>query len=615
MNLDNIKVIAFDADDTLWVNEPYFRRAEQGFFELLKDVMPEATCNKIARFKKSLLILFLFITNLALSQNSYYVATDGNNSNSGTISSPWLTIQFGVNQLQAGDTLLIKGGVYEEKIEIDVSGTPNNLITIKSFESEEVVLDAINFSDDDSIIWTDNSYLQFEGLHVTNNIHNNAIGIMLQGNAHHINIINNKVSNIKFSSDPDAPVSTNTNAVPINIWADMPLDSIHSIVIRGNEVFHNQTGFSENIAASGNFSTFIIEDNLVHDNTNIGIDISGNYQTSSNPLYDQGRNGIIRNNIIYNCNSPYSAAAGIYIDGGKDIIVENNISHHNGYGGEIGAEENGSTSNVIFRNNIFYKNTSAGIHFGGYDENTTGIVVNSAIYNNTFYNNDTENEGNGELILTETENCIIENNIFYISSHNVFLQAYRTQTNLSFDYNLVYNLDGAENIETYGNYESVGLQEFYNNSGFGSNSIYGDPLFTNTETANFHIASNSIAIDSGNPLYIPATNEVDMDGEQRIFNFIIDCGADEYDPTAGVVDYSEKQLIMYPNPTSNYVFIQGIVGDENILVYNVLGSKIKEIKTESSHQKIDLKTLKKGIYFIVINSPNHTKKLFKIIKI
>ncbi len=33
--MDNIKVIAFDADDTLWVNEPYFREAENQFAKLL----------------------------------------------------------------------------------------------------------------------------------------------------------------------------------------------------------------------------------------------------------------------------------------------------------------------------------------------------------------------------------------------------------------------------------------------------------------------------------------------------------------------------------------------------------------------------------------------------
>jgi putative hydrolase of the HAD superfamily len=35
----NIKVIAFDADDTLWVNEPYFRQTEERFCELLSDYL------------------------------------------------------------------------------------------------------------------------------------------------------------------------------------------------------------------------------------------------------------------------------------------------------------------------------------------------------------------------------------------------------------------------------------------------------------------------------------------------------------------------------------------------------------------------------------------------
>lgn len=34
--LKNVKYIAFDADDTLWVNEPYFRKAEQEYCTLLK---------------------------------------------------------------------------------------------------------------------------------------------------------------------------------------------------------------------------------------------------------------------------------------------------------------------------------------------------------------------------------------------------------------------------------------------------------------------------------------------------------------------------------------------------------------------------------------------------
>ena len=55
---NKIKVIAFDADDTLWVNETYFREAEQGFSKLLSKY---ETLNKIDQelFKKE-------ISNLAL---------------------------------------------------------------------------------------------------------------------------------------------------------------------------------------------------------------------------------------------------------------------------------------------------------------------------------------------------------------------------------------------------------------------------------------------------------------------------------------------------------------------------------------------------------------------
>lgn len=38
--MNNLKVIAFDADDTLWVNEPYFREVEDLFCALLEDYLP-----------------------------------------------------------------------------------------------------------------------------------------------------------------------------------------------------------------------------------------------------------------------------------------------------------------------------------------------------------------------------------------------------------------------------------------------------------------------------------------------------------------------------------------------------------------------------------------------
>ena len=490
---------------------------------------------------KNILLTFLFFIPLYLqAQTNYFVETTGNDSNNGTEATPWQTIQHGVNQLNPGDILHIKAGTYFEKIDVDVSGTASAKITIRNYQNDEVIISGAQSADNTSIIWTDNAYLLIQGLHITDNQKNYAQGISLQGTAHHIEIVNNKVSKINFSSDPNAAVDNNTNAVPVSALGDAPdpgngiPDSVHHISFIGNEIFDNRTGYSENLTMGGNVSHFLMENNIVHDNTNIAIDATGNYGESPVPAYDHVRHGTIRNNHLYNNTSPYSPAAGIYIDGGENIIVENNLSHHNGYGGEIGCEENGTTTNVIFRNNVFHHNTSTGMHFGGYDSNTTGNVVNSQIYNNTFYLNDTGNNEHGELLLTKSVGGKIFNNIFYINAQNVFLYAYRTQTNLNMNYNLVYSVAGNANIiETTTDGENNGgnayssLSAFYNATGYGTNSLFGAPLFTDGPNADFHIASNSPATNAGDPAHIPDAVEVDLDGAPRKVE-TVDIGVDEY---------------------------------------------------------------------------------------
>ena len=42
----NLKVIAFDADDTLWVNEPYFRQTEEHFYNLLSEYSSQRTLER-----------------------------------------------------------------------------------------------------------------------------------------------------------------------------------------------------------------------------------------------------------------------------------------------------------------------------------------------------------------------------------------------------------------------------------------------------------------------------------------------------------------------------------------------------------------------------------------
>ncbi|WP_074406055.1 MULTISPECIES: HAD family hydrolase [Aquimarina] len=47
MPLKKIKVIAFDADDTLWVNETFFRKAEDEFCTLLEEYLSKEEANKL----------------------------------------------------------------------------------------------------------------------------------------------------------------------------------------------------------------------------------------------------------------------------------------------------------------------------------------------------------------------------------------------------------------------------------------------------------------------------------------------------------------------------------------------------------------------------------------
>ncbi|WP_189008137.1 golvesin C-terminal-like domain-containing protein [Paenibacillus marchantiophytorum] len=74
--------------------------------------------------------------------NTYYVATTGNDSNPGTLSSPFKTIAKATSVMAAGDTCIIRGGTYKEVIQPTTSGTAGNPITYKSYTGETVTISA-----------------------------------------------------------------------------------------------------------------------------------------------------------------------------------------------------------------------------------------------------------------------------------------------------------------------------------------------------------------------------------------------------------------------------------------------------------------------------------------
>lgn len=90
-----------------------------------------------------LAILIALLTSPAWSA-TYYVATTGTDGAAGTIGAPWRTIQYGVNQLVAGDTLIVRDGTYVEDttgIVINTAdGTSGSRITIQAENQHLAIL-------------------------------------------------------------------------------------------------------------------------------------------------------------------------------------------------------------------------------------------------------------------------------------------------------------------------------------------------------------------------------------------------------------------------------------------------------------------------------------------
>lgn len=65
----------------------------------------------------------------------------GNDSNPGTKLNPWRTLAHAAKQLRAGQTLVLRGGVYHEHIQITARGTADKPIIIRSHPGELAILD------------------------------------------------------------------------------------------------------------------------------------------------------------------------------------------------------------------------------------------------------------------------------------------------------------------------------------------------------------------------------------------------------------------------------------------------------------------------------------------
>jgi hypothetical protein len=473
----------------------------------------------------------------------------------------YTTIQAALNSAGPGDTITVRAGVYYEKLTIPTSGNAaSGYITLRAYPGESVILDGQGVSGKNMLYMKNKDYIKIAGFEIRNNLNvSDGSGIRLEGYGDFIEIRDCKIHAIR-----------GTDAMGITVYGTSATPISH-LVITGNEIYDCDPAHSEALTLNGNINGFTVSANVVHDVNNIGIDFIGGESLTAN--YDPGliqehktkqtllrgvqgggfleksppgrrrqknnliasnnsaaRNGICSGNTVYQARSSYGGgyAAGIYVDGGQDIVIEHNRVYECDLGIEIGAENPGfNSTGIIVRSNIVYHNDKTGIVFGGY-EKSVGRTKDCYFYNNVLYQNDTLRDGNGELWIQYAENNVIENNIIYCGPQNLLLASEAGNINNTLDYNLWYASAGQGQVKFFRNGTQYnGWQAYLNGTSQDAHSIFIDPGFVDVSHENFHLRLTSAAIDAGDPAYKPGSDVLDIDGQSRLINGRVDLGADE----------------------------------------------------------------------------------------
>ena len=361
-----------------------------------------------------------------LEAATYYIdGSNGNNSNSGTLASPWKTISKANFTLQAGDTVYIRGGTYtSEQIAPSNSGSPGTYITYQNYNSETPTISGGRTYQANL---TGKSYIKIDGLRFNNagsewirldgstyNIIQNCrfykaaayAGIRLINNSNYNKILNNVF--------PDAPTKpTNDGTMPVDLVrplgvkynvfegntfgnaSHVALDIGRTIsmynVIRNN-FFQNK--YHTGLAVYAHPSWHLIENNIFYDQGDdyLNDPTQGDMRLTNPGIQLGGANCIVRGNVADNCGSALSMNAAT---GYKCI---NNRIYHNTFNNNLRnirtAAQDGTLNSHVFKNNIL---TNGQAHNDikktevGYDVYYGYIDVGTSIWQNNNVNGAPDN--------------------------------------------------------------------------------------------------------------------------------------------------------------------------------------------------------------------------------
>jgi len=559
-------------------------------------------------------IIYLLSIMFMLMNSSYATKLIVDKSGAGD----YTTIQEALNNAGSVDSVVINEGVYKEMLSIENSGTSSQNFVLTANTGDSVVIDAEGLDGNYIIHIEGKDFVTISNLEICNTPNgSNPTGILIRGNGSGHLIENCHIHSIK---------NPNGNAHGINVYANDGDIPISNIKIQNNEINDCQLGSSESLTLNGNVDGFWILNNKIHDNDNIGIDMAGFWGAAISN--DQTRNGICRGNLVYNISSKnnpayngYLAADGIYVDGGKNIIIEQNVVHNVDYGIEVSSENKDKvTDSVTVRDNIIYSGNKAGIAFGG-SGTDNGWAKNCNFYNNTLYKNAQYSSGYAEILIQKSQDNHFFNNIIYCGSKNVMIDDYQNYySGNSFNYNLWFS-DDASNTEWDMAGGITGFDNYKSTTGFGANSLFSDPTFENTSSNNFRLQSGSPAIDMGDASFTIDDSVLDLDYNLRVVN-VVDAGCYEFDSSTDVLEkkvISKTSLSIYPNPFNPITTINFTTNSINssVKVYDIKGREIMS----KSFSRIGPNSMTfngtkqaSGIYFVKAMSGTNiiTKKMILI---
>ena len=100
-------------------------------------------------------LVLVFVGNAYAAE--YFVSVQGDDSNPGTLAAPFLTIQRAADVMKAGDTCIVREGVYREMIRPANSGSEGAPIRFQAFEDEQVLVSGADpvtgWALDEGTIW------------------------------------------------------------------------------------------------------------------------------------------------------------------------------------------------------------------------------------------------------------------------------------------------------------------------------------------------------------------------------------------------------------------------------------------------------------------------------